>query len=143
MRLPPPTAGWGWGCGRSRSTITANAQRVEEYHLKRMYPSPNATIRAALDGTVFRAPIVIIVKGIEPLVPSWKAPITVARHAYGDIYKGVEFRHGLPGPGKVTMTMETADGATEDFFPAAGVDTALTQQNESVTKPQRKVTDRG
>ena len=96
------------GVGVKCATITANAQRVEEYHLKRMYPSPNATIRAALDGTVFRAPI--IVKGIEPLVPSWKAPITVARHAYGDIYKGVEFR--VPGPGKVTMTMETADGAT-------------------------------
>ena len=96
------------GVGVKCATITANAQRVEEYHLKRMYPSPNATIRSALDGTVFRAPI--IVKGIEPLVPSWKAPITVARHAYGDIYKGVEFR--VPGPGKVTMTMETADGAT-------------------------------
>ncbi len=96
------------GVGVKCATITANAQRVEEYHLKRMYPSPNATIRAALDGTVFRAPI--IVKGIERLVPSWKAPITVARHAYGDIYKGVEFR--VPGPGKVTMTMETADGAT-------------------------------
>ncbi|MBE5780344.1 MAG: NADP-dependent isocitrate dehydrogenase [Clostridiales bacterium] len=95
-----------YGVAVKCATITPNAQRVEEYSLKRMYPSPNATIRAAMDGTVFRAPI--IMDGIEPLVPRWKAPITVARHAYGDIYKGVEFR--VPGPGTVTMTMKTDDG---------------------------------
>jgi isocitrate dehydrogenase len=70
------------------ATITANAQRVEEYKLKKMWKSPNGTIRAMLDGTVFRAPI--MVKNVHPLVPGWKKPITIARHAYGDIYKNVE-----------------------------------------------------
>jgi len=70
------------------ATITPNAQRVEEYHLKEMWKSPNGTIRALLDGTVFRAPI--IVKGIDPLVPTWIKPITIARHAYGDVYKSVD-----------------------------------------------------
>ena len=70
------------------ATITPNAQRVEEYHLKEMWKSPNGTIRALLDGTVFRAPI--IVAGIDPLVPTWTKPITIARHAYGDVYKSVD-----------------------------------------------------
>ena len=77
------------------ATITPNAQRVEEYHLKQMWKSPNGTIRAILDGTVFRAPIVV--KGIEPVVRCWKKPITIARHAYGDVYKNAEMR--IPGPG--------------------------------------------
>ena len=67
------------------ATITPNAQRVEEYGLKQMWKSPNGTIRALLDGTVFRTPIVV--RGIEPQVRSWKRPITIARHAYGDVYK--------------------------------------------------------
>ena len=70
------------------ATITPNAARVKEYNLKEMYKSPNGTIRAILDGTVFRAPIVV--KGIEPTVKTWKKPITIARHAYGDVYKASE-----------------------------------------------------
>ena len=79
-----------YGVAVKCATITPNAARVEEYHLKKMYKSPNGTIRAALDGTVFRAPILI--KGIEPYVRSWKKPITMARHAYGDVYKNSEIR---------------------------------------------------
>ena len=88
------------------ATITPNAQRVEEYHLKQMWKSPNGTIRAMLDGTVFRAPIVV--KGIDPVVSCWKKPITIARHAYGDVYKNAEMR--IPGPGKVELVYTTADG---------------------------------
>ena len=87
------------------ATITPNAQRVEEYHLKQMWKSPNGTIRAILDGTVFRAPIVV--KGIEPVVRCWKKPITIARHAYGDVYKNAEMR--IPGPGKVELVYTAAD----------------------------------
>lgn len=79
-----------YGVAVKCATITPNAQRVEEYHLKRMYPSPNATLRAILDGTVFRAPI--LVRGVTPYIPTWTKPITIARHAYGDIYKSVESR---------------------------------------------------
>ena len=78
------------------ATITPNAARMEEYHLKEMYKSPNGTIRSMLDGTVFRTPI--IVKGIKPCVKNWKKPITLARHAYGDVYKNTEMR--ISGPGK-------------------------------------------
>ncbi|MCD8040497.1 MAG: NADP-dependent isocitrate dehydrogenase [Clostridia bacterium] len=77
-----------YGVAVKCATITPNAQRVEEYHLKQMWKSPNGTVRRILDGTVFRAPI--IVKGITPYVPGWKAPIVLARHAYGDIYNSVE-----------------------------------------------------
>ena len=77
-----------YGVGVKCATITPNADRVKEYNLKEMWPSPNATIRAALDGTVFRSPIIL--KGIEPYVKTWKKPITIARHAYGDVYKAVE-----------------------------------------------------
>ena len=76
------------GVGVKCATITPNAQRVEEYGLKKMWKSPNATIRAILDGTVFRAPI--LVKCVHPVVTNWKKPITIARHAYGDVYKAVE-----------------------------------------------------
>ncbi|MHB9005200.1 MAG: NADP-dependent isocitrate dehydrogenase [Coriobacteriia bacterium] len=89
------------------ATITPNAQRVEEYNLKQMWKSPNGTIRSILDGTVFRAPI--LVDGIKPLVSHWKKPITIARHAYGDIYKNVEFR--VEGPGKAELVFTGADGA--------------------------------
>ena len=77
-----------YGVGVKCATITPNAQRMDEYHLHQMWKSPNGTIRAILDGTVFRAPI--IVKGIEPCVKNWKAPITIARHAYGDVYRDTE-----------------------------------------------------
>ena len=77
-----------WGVAVKCATITPNAQRVEEYHLKKMWKSPNGTIRRILDGTVFRAPI--LVKGITPYVPGWTKPIVLARHAYGDIYNSVE-----------------------------------------------------
>ena len=103
------------------ATITPNAQRVEEYHLKHMWKSPNGTIRAILDGTVFRAPIVV--KGIEPVVRCWKKPITIARHAYGDVYKNAEMR--IPGPGKVELVYTAADGTeTRELvhdFTGAGV----------------------
>ena len=88
------------------ATITPNAVRVKEYNLKEMWKSPNGTIRAILDGTVFRAPI--IVKGIEPYVKNWKKPITIARHAYGDVYKNTEMK--IPGPGKVELVYTAEDG---------------------------------
>lgn len=88
------------------ATITPNAARVEEYHLKEMWKSPNGTIRAILDGTVFRTPI--IVKGIEPNVRSWKKPITIARHAYGDVYKSVEMT--VKGPGRAELVFTAKDG---------------------------------
>ena len=88
------------------ATITPNAARMEEYHLHQMWKSPNGTIRALLDGTVFRAPI--LVKGIEPVVSTWKKPITIARHAYGDVYRDAEMR--IPGPGKVELVYTAEDG---------------------------------
>ena len=88
------------------ATITPNAARVKEYDLHKMWKSPNGTLRAMLDGTVFRAPI--IVKGIEPVVSNWKKPITIARHAYGDVYRDAEMR--IPGPGKVELVYTAADG---------------------------------
>ena len=91
------------------ATITPNAQRVEEYHLKEMWKSPNGTIRAILDGTVFRAPI--LVSGVKPAVRSWEKPITIARHAYGDVYKATEFR--LTKPGKAELLFTAEDGETK------------------------------
>ena len=88
------------------ATITPNAQRVEEYRLSKMWKSPNGTIRAMLDGTVFRAPIVV--RGIEPVVRNWKKPITIARHAYGDVYKNAEIR--VPGPGRAELVFTAEDG---------------------------------
>lgn len=88
------------------ATITPNAQRVEEYGLKQMWKSPNGTIRALLDGTVFRTPIVV--RGIEPQVRSWKRPITIARHAYGDVYKNAEIH--VPGAGRAELVFTSADG---------------------------------
>ena len=95
-----------YGVAVKCATITPNAARMEEYDLKEMWKSPNGTIRALLDGTVFRVPI--IVKGIEPYVKNWKKPITVARHAYGDIYKATEMR--IPGPGKCELVFTGEDG---------------------------------
>lgn len=90
------------------ATITPNAQRVEEYKLKEMWKSPNGTIRAILDGTVFRAPI--ITESIKPYVQGWKKPITIARHAYGDIYKATEYR--VPGKGKAELLFTGENGET-------------------------------
>lgn len=87
--------------------ITPNAARMDEYHLKEMWKSPNGTIRAMLDGTVFRAPI--IVKGIEPCVKNWKKPITIARHAYGDVYKATEMK--IPGAGRAELVYTAEDGS--------------------------------
>ena len=88
------------------ATITPNAQRVEEYGLKQMWKSPNGTIRAMMDGTVFRSPV--LVKGISPCVRNWKKPITIARHAYGDLYKNSEYR--VPGAGLAELSFTGEDG---------------------------------
>ncbi len=110
-----------YGVAVKCATITPNAARVEEYGLKEMWKSPNGTIRAILDGTVFRAPI--IVKGIEPYVKTWKKPITLARHAYGDVYKASEMI--IPGPGRVELvyTAENGEQKTElvHQFNGAGI----------------------
>ena len=95
-----------YGVAVKCATITPNAARVKEYGLTEMYKSPNGTIRAILDGTVFRAPI--MVKGIAPIVPAWKKPITIARHAYGDVYKNAEIR--VPGPGTAEIVFTGEDG---------------------------------
>lgn len=96
-----------YGVAVKCATITPNAARVKEYNLKEMWKSPNGTIRAILDGTVFRAPI--IVKGVDPYVKTWKKPITLARHAYGDVYKASETV--IPGPGKAEIVYTAADGS--------------------------------
>lgn len=95
-----------YGVAVKCATITPNAARMTEYDLKEMWKSPNGTIRAALDGTVFRAPIQV--KGIEPCVKNWKAPITLARHAYGDVYKNTEIK--VPGKGKAELVFTAEDG---------------------------------
>ena len=95
-----------YGVAVKCATITPNAARMTEYDLKEMWKSPNGTIRAILDGTVFRAPI--IVKGIEPYVKTWKKPITIARHAYGDVYKASEMK--IPGAGKAELVYTAEDG---------------------------------
>ena len=110
-----------YGVAVKCATITPNAARMTEYDLKEMWKSPNGTIRAILDGTVFRAPI--IVKGIEPYVKTWKKPITIARHAYGDVYKATEMK--VPGPGKAELVFTAEDGTeTRELihnFKSAGV----------------------
>ncbi len=97
-----------YGVAVKCATITPNAARMDEYKLKEMWKSPNGTIRAALDGTVFRTPI--IVKGIEPCVKNWKQPITLARHAYGDVYKNTEIK--VSGKGKAYLVFEDENGET-------------------------------
>ena len=99
-----------YGVAVKCATITPNAARVKEYNLSQMWKSPNGTIRAILDGTVFRAPI--LVKGIEPYVKNWTKPITIARHAYGDVYKGVEMKCFQPGTAK--LVFEGADGTKQE-----------------------------
>lgn len=95
-----------YGVAVKCATITPNAARMTEYDLKEMWKSPNGTIRAILDGTVFRAPIVV--KGVDPTVRTWKKPITIARHAYGDVYKGTEMK--VPGKGKAEIVFTAEDG---------------------------------
>ena len=114
------------------ATITPNAARVEEYNLKEMWKSPNGTIRAILDGTVFRAPIQV--KGITPCVRNWEKPITIARHAYGDVYKAVEMK--VPGAGKVELVYTAADGSQESVtvheFDGPGVVQGMHNINGSI-----------
>ena len=121
-----------YGVSVKCATITANEQRVEEYKLSKMWASPNATIRAILDGTVFRKPI--IVNGISPAVKSWQKPITMARHAYGDVYKATEYR--IPGPGKAELVFTNADGTkwheTVYNFEEAGVLQAQYNKDSSI-----------
>ena len=110
-----------YGVSVKCATITPNAQRMTEYNLHEMWKSPNGTIRAVLDGTVFRAPIMI--DSIKPVVKNWEKPITIARHAYGDVYKAAELR--VPGPGKAQLVYTPADGAAQTLdiydFECAGV----------------------
>lgn len=114
------------------ATITPNAQRVEEYNLKEMWKSPNGTIRAILDGTVFRTPV--LVSGIKPSVRSWEKPITIARHAYGDVYKSTEFR--LTKPGKAELLFTSEDGeeqrATIYDFECGGVLQGMYNKDTSI-----------
>ncbi len=121
-----------YGVAVKCATITPNAQRVEEYKLHKMWKSPNATIRAMLDGTVFRAPI--IVSGIEPTVRTWKSPITIARHAYGDIYKNSEMV--IPGAGKAEIVYTAADGtetrALIHEFKGAGIVQGIHNLDDSI-----------
>jgi len=98
-----------YGVAVKCATITPNAERVTEYNLKEMWKSPNGTIRAILDGTVFRSPI--LVKGIEPFISNWKKPITIARHAYGDVYRNVEMT--VPAGAKAELIVTKADGTEE------------------------------
>ena len=121
-----------YGVAVKCATITPNHARMDEYHLKKMYKSPNGTIRALLDGTVFRAPIVV--KGIEPCVRNWKKPITLARHAYGDIYKNTELY--IDKPGKVELVYTSEDGeekrALVQEFKAPGVAMGMHNMEASI-----------
>lgn len=114
------------------ATITPNAQRVEEYKLKQMWKSPNGTIRAILDGTVFRAPI--LVDCIQPFVASWRKPITIARHAYGDVYRDSEMK--VDGPCKAELLLTMPDGSTKKQlihdFKGAGVVLGMHNLDDSI-----------
>ena len=122
-----------YGVAVKCATITPNAARMEEYNLKEMWKSPNGTIRAALDGTVFRAPILI--KGIVPYVNNWSKPITIARHAYGDVYKNVEIK--VPGAGRAELVFTGADGTeireTIHEFKGSGILQGIHNTDESIT----------
>ena len=122
-----------YGVAVKCATITPNAARMTEYSLKEMWKSPNGTIRAILDGTVFRTPIVV--KGIEPCVKNWKKPITLARHAYGDVYKNTEMK--IAGPGKAELVFTAEDGTeTRELihnFTGAGVLQGMHNTDKSIT----------
>ncbi|NLJ77107.1 MAG: NADP-dependent isocitrate dehydrogenase [Peptococcaceae bacterium] len=109
------------------ATITPNAQRVEEYNLKQMWKSPNGTIRAILDGTVFRRPI--IVKNIKPLVGTWERPITIARHAYGDVYKAVEMKTATKGRAELLFTDASGQVSRQVIHDFAGPGTVMAMHN--------------
>ncbi len=117
-----------YGVGVKCATITPNAQRQEEFGLKKLYPSPNATIRAIMDGTVFRAPV--LVKGITPLVPSWTSPIVIARHAYGDVYKAVELK---ADGGVATLCVNGVQKQVFDFGSQSGILQAQHNTDKSIT----------
>lgn len=121
-----------YGVAVKCATITPNGARMKEYDLKEMWKSPNGTIRALLDGTVFRTPIVV--KGIEPCVKNWEKPITLARHAYGDVYKNVEIK--APGPGKAELVFTGEDGTeireTIHEFKGAGILQGMHNTNASI-----------
>lgn len=121
-----------YGVAVKCATITPNAARVEEYHLKEMWKSPNGTIRAILDGTVFRAPI--IVKGIEPYVKNWVKPITIARHAYGDVYKATEMKIPEAGKCELVYTKENGEEIRELIheFKGAGIVQGMHNLNHSI-----------
>ena len=122
-----------YGVAVKCATITPNAARMTEYNLKEMWKSPNGTIRAALDGTVFRA--TIVVKGIEPCVRNWEKPITLARHAYGDVYKNAEIK--VPGAGKAELVFTAQDGTqireTIHEFTGAGILQGIHNTDESIS----------
>ena len=121
-----------YGVGVKCATITPNAQRVEEYKLKQMWKSPNATIRAVLDGTVFRAPI--LTDSIKPYVRPWKKPITIARHAYGDVYKATEYRVPAPGKAELLFTGENGESFRETVydFECGGVLQSMYNKDNSI-----------
>ena len=121
-----------YGVAVKCATITPNAARMDEYNLKEMWKSPNGTIRAILDGTVFRAPI--IVKGIEPCVKNWKKPITIARHAYGDVYKATEMKVPSAGKAELVFTDENGNETRELIhnFKGAGVIQGQHNLNDSI-----------
>ena len=121
-----------YGVAVKCATITPNAARMTEYNLKEMWKRPNGTIRAMLDGTVFRTPIVV--KGIEPCVKNWEKPITLARHAYGDVYKNTEMK--VPGPGKAELVFTAQDGTeireTIHEFTGAGIIQGIHNTEKSI-----------
>ena len=121
-----------YGVGVKCATITANADRMKEYKLKQMWKSPNGTIRAILDGTVFRAPI--IVGPIKPFVKTWKKPITIARHAYGDVYKNAEYRVAGKGKAELVFTSETGEVTRETIhnFKGPGIIQGIHNLDESI-----------
>ena len=121
-----------YGVAVKCATITPNAARVKEYNLKEMWKSPNGTIRAILDGTVFRTPI--LVKGVEPYVRTWKEPITIARHAYGDVYKNAEIKVDGPGRAELVFTAENGIVIKELIheFKGAGVIQGIHNLNSSI-----------
>lgn len=122
-----------YGVAVKCATITPNAARMTEYNLKEMWKSPNGTIRAILDGTVFRTPIVV--KGIEPCVKNWKKPITLARHAYGDVYKNTEMKIASPGKAELVFTAEDGTETRELIhnFTGAGVLQGMHNTDKSIT----------
>ena len=117
-----------YGVGVKCATITPNAQRVQEYNLSKMWKSPNGTVRSILDGTVFRAPI--LVDGIKPLVSNWNKPITIARHAYGDVYAGVEAY--VPEGGKVYLSLPNGEQILVKELPSAGIIQSMHNTDKSI-----------